>query len=573
MIQFDKIQYKNFLSVGDNGITIDLNTNRTTLMVGHNGAGKSLLLDALSFVLFGKPHRKINKAQLVNSINAKGCRVELLFSIGSKKYKVVRGIKPNIFEIWCDDVLLNQESHTRDYQKILESNILKLNHKSFHQVVVLGSSNFIPFMQLQQSHRREVIEDLLDISIFSKMNVLLKESQSKLKDDLRHVESRLEIIKEKLNIQNNHLDKLKSINESNGEKYDNEIQDLREQTDKYLSDNDVILKKYQDEYPKAEASLKKLNDTLLKLNKYESQILTNIKNLNQDVSFYSDNDSCPTCNQDIGSALKENKVNDCNHKLSSLNEGHTQLRDSLKETKEKIDEQQKTYNSLVQLNHQLTTNQTLIRNFEKRIVDLQKQKELTCSDDDIRDTTETIGKLRSERDSLAESKSLSIEERHYNEVLAELLKDTGIKTKVIKQYLPLMNRLINTYLQTLDFFVSFELNENFDETIRSRHRDDFSYASFSEGEKSRIDLSLLFAWRQIAKMKNSANTNLLILDEVFDGSLDGDGADNLFKIMNTLGEETRVFVITHKQDMTDNRFDRRIEFEKHKNFTRIKEVS
>lgn len=573
MIHFDKIYYKNFLSVGDSGINIDLNKSRTTLIVGHNGAGKSLMLDALSFVLFGKPHRKINKAQLVNSINGKGCCVECLFSIGSKKYKVIRGIKPNIFEIWCDDVLLNQESHSRDYQRILESNILKLNHKSFHQVVVLGSSNFIPFMQLQQSHRREVIEDLLDISIFSKMNILLKESQSKLKDDLRHIESSIEIAKEKLNIQNAHLDKLKSINQLNIEKYDNEIRELQDQTDQCLADNSVMLKQYQAEYPKAEHSLKRLNDTLLKLNKYESQIISNINVLNQDVSFYRDHDSCPTCRQELTSALKDTKVKECTHKLVSLNEGRVQLTNNLKETKERIDEQQKTLNSLIQLNHKLTANQTLIRNFEKRISDLQKQKELTCSDDDLRDTTETITRLRSQRDSLQESKSCAIEQRHYNEVLAELLKDTGIKTKVIKQYLPLMNRLINTYLQTLDFFVSFELNENFDETIRSRHRDDFSYASFSEGEKSRIDLSLLFAWRQIAKMKNSANTNLLILDEVFDGSLDGDGADNLFKIMNTLGEETRVFVITHKQDMTDNRFDRRIEFEKHKNFTKIKEIS
>jgi len=570
MITFTRLTYTNFLSVGNNEITIDLNETRSTLVVGHNGAGKSLMLDALSFALFGKPHRNINKPQLVNSINGKNCLVTVEFKIGPSDYKIIRGLKPNIFEIWQNGTIINQESHSRDYQKLLENNILKLNHKSFHQVVVLGSSNFIPFMQLSANARREVIEDLLDISIFSKMNGLLKENAAKLKEGIKDTENQLTTVKEKVELQLRHIESLNQISEQNNIKYQEEIDNLNEQISDMLAQNDLLNGEYNGAYSNVQKKIATQEKTKTTLQSYEHQIKDNIKKVVADSKFYEKNQQCPTCNQDIAEDLRSKKLHECKSKAQELASGYNQLKTTLQEASSNLVESIAELDRLRQLNNTITTNQTCIQNYEKRISDLQALMNRGNADIDIDGAYATLHALNAEKDSLNELKATQLDERTYNEVIGELLKDTGIKTKVIRQYLPVMNKLINQYLQILDFFVSFNLDENFNESIRSRHRDDFSYSSFSEGEKSRIDLSLLFAWRQVAKMKNSSNTNLLILDEVFDSSLDSDGVDNLLKIMNTLDDSVRIFIISHKQDLLEGKFDQKIEFEKQKNFTAIK---
>ena len=573
MINFRKLRYKNFLSVGDAEIEIDLDSIRSTLIVGHNGSGKSLMLDALSFVLFGKPHRNINKPQLINSINGKGCKVEVEFHIGPSEYKIVRGLKANIFEIWLNGNLVNQESHSRDYQKLLETNILKLNHKSFHQVVVLGSSNFTPFMQLSTYARREVIEDLLDIGIFSKMNVVLKENQAKLKDTLKDTEYQYNLTKEKIVLQSKHISNLKSINDSNAAKYDEEIAELSNHIAILVEANTTLADEYGSQYGKAKNKSERDQTTKASLLSYERQIKDNIKKIVADSKFYETHENCPTCSQAIDEGMRDHKIGQCKSKAHELNEGYTRLKTSLDQTVAELAATEKTLQHLSGLNNTIHSNLKLISNFEKRISSLCAVKNEQHSDIDIEGATGELDTLKDSRDVLSDLKSTQLEERTYNEVIGELLKDTGIKTKVIRQYLPVMNKLINQYLQVLDFFVSFNLDESFNETIRSRHRDDFSYASFSEGEKSRINLAILFTWRQIAKMQNCCNTNLLILDEVFDSSLDPDGIDNLLKIMNTLDSDTSVFVISHKQDLLEGKFQQKIEFEKHKNFTRIKSIS
>lgn len=573
MIIFKKLRYKNFLSVGDNEIEIDLNDIRSTLIVGHNGSGKSLMLDALSFVLFGKPHRSINKPQLVNSINGKGTRVEIEFDNGPSSYKIIRGLKPNIFEIWVNGTMINQESHSRDYQKLLETNILKLNHKSFHQVVVLGSSNFVPFMQLSAYHRREVIEDLLDISVFSKMNSVLKETNAKLKDSIKDTEYQYSLINEKIVMQRKYIDSLKSIGETNAAKYDDEILHLQEQIQDLLAKNTNMLKEYNASYESVRSSLKSTEQTRSKLKGYEHQIRDNIKKIVEDSKFYEHNVECPTCSQKIDESVRDAKLEDCRCRAKELSDGYDELKKAIVSADEKYAECETKLSSLLKLNNEVSGNNTVIANYERRIRDLEELKKKECNHNDLRKAEDDLSRINDDRDMLSDLKSSQLEERTYNEVIAELLKDTGIKTKIIRQYLPVMNKMINHYLQILDFFVSFELDENFSETIRSRYRDDFSYASFSEGEKQRINLSILFAWRQIAKMKNSTNTNLLILDEVFDASLDTDGIDNLLKIMSTLDTETRVFVISHKQDLLEGKFDRKIEFERRQNFTTIKSIT
>jgi DNA repair exonuclease SbcCD ATPase subunit len=573
MITFTRLTYANFLSVGNSEISIDLNSTRSTLVVGHNGAGKSLMLDALSFALFGKPHRNINKPQLVNSINGKNCLVTVEFKIGPVEYKIIRGLKPNIFEIWQNNTLINQESHSRDYQKLLETNILKLNHKSFHQVVVLGSSNFIPFMQLPAHARREVIEDLLDIGIFSKMNGVLKESSSKLRDALKDTDYQLNSIKEKIELQDKHIDSLHAISEKNVVKYEEEISDLRAQIDQMLAENTEYSREYNESFGKTQSKVQRQEKTKTTLLSYERQIKDNIKRVVGDSKFYEENTSCPTCNQMIDEDIRSKKLHNCKEQAKTLDSGYSQLKTTLQEASDELSSTLVELHRLQQLNNKISTNQSCIHNYEKRINDLQTLMNKSKESVDLEGAHSILESLYSDKDSLNECKATQLDERTYNEVIGELLKDTGIKTKVIRQYLPIMNKLINQYLQILDFFVSFNLDENFNETIRSRHRDDFSYSSFSEGEKSRIDLSLLFSWRQIAKMKNSSNTNLLILDEVFDSSLDSDGVDNLLKIMATLDSDTRIFIISHKQDVLEGKFDQKIEFEKQKNFTAIKEMA
>lgn len=535
-------------------------------VVSHNSSE----LDALSFVLFNKPHRNINRPQLVNSINNKNCLVTVNFKIGRTKYKIVRGIKPNIFEIWKNGKLINQEASARDYQKYLETNILKLNHKSFHQVVVLGSSNFIPFMQLPAYQRRIVIEDLLDIGIFSKMNELLKIRNSNQKESIKDTENQISLVNEKIKLSAQHLSDLKQIDDRNTKKIQEEIDKIHLSIEKLQSKNEKLNHKYSDLHPKISKRIDQYQDKIDKLRDYESSIRYKIEDIVKDSKFYESNTCCPKCHQDIAEDLKDKKLSECKHKAVTLNEGYSDLKNKITELVDKLNveyEKLKDVNSIVS---QVSSNNKLINEYTSRIEDLCEQLKGDVSDNEIQKLKTNIDLLRESKNSLSELRLTQIEDKTYSEVIYELLKDTGIKTKIIKQYLPVMNKLINSYLQILDFFVSFHLDESFNETIKSRHRDDFSYASFSEGEKSRINLALLFSWRQIAKMKNSASTNLLILDEVFDGSLDSDGVENLLTILSTLDSDTRVRIISHKQDILEGKFDRKIEIEKVKNFSQIK---
>ena len=571
MIHFKTVRWKNFLSTGNETIEVQLDRSPTTLVVGQNGAGKSTLLDALSYGLFNKPHRDIKKDQLINSINKKKTIVEVEFDIGGQQFKVVRGIKPGKFEIWQNNRQINQASNARDHQKFLEQNILKLNHKSFHQIVVLGSSSFIPFMQLPAWSRREVIEDLLDINIFSKMNQILKERNATIRNNLVDIDHNLDLIKTKMAAQEKYIKDLNAINKD-------QIDKKKESMEEYSSRIKEIFKESKTLGTNLSASLKseqtnyeKQLDQISSYKSHDQQLNNKIKLLVQDAKFYEENDVCPTCDQPIEESKKTTKIAgikaeaadiqrekcDLDKKLSVLNTTTKSINQSI----EKLRERQNKINSN---NDQISLLQKEIDKIQNEITKLAGQS------GDIKQAKKELDKQRSNKDSETERKLTNVEERTYNEVIGEMLKDTGIKTKVVKQYLPVMNRLINQYLQVLDFFVAFHLDENFNETIRSRHRDTFNYASFSEGEKQRIDLSLLFTWRQIAKMKNSAATNLLILDETFDSSLDVDGIENLTKILSTLDDDSNVFIISHKGDVLENKFRSKIEFYKDRNFTKIK---
>ena len=571
MIHFKSCKWQNFLSTGNDPIEILLDKSPTTLIVGQNGAGKSTLLDALSFALFNKPHRDINKNQLINSINGKKTLVEVEFSIGNQDFRVVRGIKPARFEIWQNNNMINQAANARDFQKFLEQNILKLNHKSFHQVVVLGSSSFIPFMQLPAWSRRSVIEDLLDINIFSKMNTLLKERNSKIKDELVDINHRIELVKTKITGQSKYIKDLQSLNQDQIEKkqdsisvHKKEIKETFEESKKLGKNLETMLKVEDKRY-------KTNNDEMSNLKSHDLQYTAKIKDLVGQARFYEDNDHCPTCDQDIGQDLKDTKIEDIKKQAADVQQEKLILTKQLEDTKSEIQDIQNKINQLRQKQTKINSNNEKITVLQKEIDRIQKEiNQLSSATGDVSKAKKELNSARKSREDLTEKKLEYVEERTYNEVIGEMLKDTGIKTKVIKQYLPVMNRLINSYLQILDFFVAFHLDENFNETIRSRHRDSFNYSSFSEGEKQRIDLSLLFTWRQIAKLKNSAATNLLVLDETFDSSLDHDGIESLTKILSTLEDGTNVFIISHKGDILENKFRSKIEFFKQKNFSKIK---
>ena len=571
MIHFKSCKWQNFLSTGSDPIEIQLDRTPSTLIVGQNGAGKSTLLDALSFGLFGKPHRDIGKMQLVNSINGKRTVVEVEFTVGNQEFKIVRGIKPNRFEIWQNGNMTNQASNMRDYQKYLETNILKLNHKSFHQVVVLGSSSFIPFMQLPAWSRRAVIEDLLDINIFSKMNTLLKERNAVIRDQLTDVNHQIDLLNTKIDSQTKYINNLEALNQDQIEGKRDSIKSHKQDIDDIFLESKELGKNLSVLITEEERNHKHHVERMSEVKSMDKTLNDKIKTLVGDARFYEENDNCPTCDQEITEEIKNDKISKIKISASDVQEEMQGLRKEIRTTEQEGRTIANHLNELRQRQHKINSNNDKIALLQKEIDKVQKEiNTLTSQSGDSGQAKKELSTMRKDKEKSTEHKLEYVEERTYNEVIGEMLKDTGIKTKVIKQYLPVMNRLINQYLQILDFFVAFHLDENFNETIRSRHRDSFNYASFSEGEKQRIDLSLLFTWRQIAKLKNSAATNLLILDETFDSSLDHDGIENLTKILTTLEDGTNVFIISHKGEILENKFRSKIEFFKSKNFSKIK---
>ena len=567
MITFKTLRYRNFLSTGNDFTQIDLNNTRSTLIVGQNGAGKSTMLDALSFALFGKAHRSVTKPQLVNSVNGKQCVVEVEFHALGSEYKIVRGIKPTKFEIYRDGTLVNQDSHNKEYQKVLEQNILKLNHKSFHQIVVLGSSSFIPFMQLPAQHRREVIEDLLDINVFSKMNGILKERFSVIKENVRANQSEIENLDYKINTQSKYVENLERKQRDNRNEKLLEVARLEESITNVrvsmVPADGTFLNDLSD-------SINKISDKITEIKKYDHQFGVKQKELNKEILFYEDNTTCPTCDQSIDEGLKQEKTEHAAKEWDRLEEGRHVASEQIKRLSDRLSQVKEESDTLRDSIADFEKKQIQIDQYQRQISDIHEY--LSRQNDDIGDIDqekETLEKLNKTIGQLREIKSELSETVAYNTVITELLKDTGIKTKIIKQYLPVINNLVNKYLQVLDFFVSFHLDDTFKESIKSRHRDEFSYDSFSEGEKQRIDLALLFTWRQVAKMKNSVATNLLILDETFDSSLDVEGVDSLTQILDTLGDDTNVFIISHKGELLDGKFEDKIEFVKKKNFSTI----
>jgi DNA repair exonuclease SbcCD ATPase subunit len=571
LINFQTLRYKNFLSSGNAFTEINFVASPTTLVVGHNGAGKSTMLDALSFGLFGKPHRKISKPQLVNSINQKGTVVEVEFVIGNQKYKIVRGIKPAVFEIWQNGNMINQSSHAKEYQQVLEKNILKLTHKSFHQIVVLGSSSFVPFMQLASGARREVIEDLLDINIFSKMNSLLKEKMSVLRENIKDNEHQIEVVKTKMNAQKKYLRDLSALNSAHRKEKEETISALNDEIVGLNKFNELNMTEASTQLEDVSKKLESLNMKKQKLIEFQSTFKSQVKTVVKEAKFFDENEHCPTCDQSIAEELRENKKSAAHARAKELNTALTKSKEEMEKYETQYTELTEAFETARNLQTTVQQNLSTIQRLQRDIDRIKNEiDEMSDTNSQFAEANDELNKLNTELFGKQDEKYKLHEQYSYNQVSAELLRDTGIKTKIIKQYVPVINKLTNQYLQILDFFVHFDLDESFNETIRSRFRDNFSYDSFSEGEKQRIDLSLLFTWRQIAKMKNSVATNLLILDETFDSSLDDDGVDNLMKILYSLGEETNVFVISHKAELEDAQFQRRLEFVKEKNFSKLK---
>ena len=569
MITFKILKWKNFLSTGNNWSELDLTKNKTTLVVGSNGAGKSTMLDALSFALFGKAHRNISKPQLVNSINNKNCVVEVTFSALGSDFRIVRGIKPNVFEIWKGETMINQSSHAKEYQKILEQNILKLNHKSFHQIVVLGSSSFIPFMQLSAQNRRDVIEDLLDINVFSKMNSLLKEKTSLLKDQIKDVTHQHAVTSTKFDAQKKYIKDIKAINKEQREEKLKLISDFQHEIKTLHGKNEELSDSIQSQLPNADVERGQREAKIKELEAYKTKFNTEVKKVVKELQFFEKNDICPTCDQTITEDTKAAHMLEGKSRAKELHEGISKADQGLREAQEALSSALDIIDICRGFQSELAANNKSIAQFQSSIDRTQAEIGKLDSNIDMDQAVEELDSLVFTGNNLIEEKLALSEQLNYNTVMSTMLKDTGIKTKIVKQYLPVINKLCNQYLDVLDFYVSFNLDESFQETIRSRFRDTFSYDSFSEGEKQRIDLALLFTWRMIAKMKNSVATNLLILDETFDSSLDHEGVDNLMKIIYTLGDETNIYVISHKRELLDDKFSNRIEVVKDKNFSRI----
>jgi len=529
------------------------------------------MLDALSFGLFGKPYRNINKPQLINSINNKDCKVEVEFTVGPNRYKVVRGMKPQMFEIHRNGELFNETSHAREFQKMLEQNILKLNHKSFHQIVVLGSSSFVPFMQLSASQRREVIEDLLDINIFSKMNGILKEGIAVIRDKINDKNHQVDLVRSKIEMQRKYIRDIKTLNEEKIYEKQTEIKAQENTIEQIELENEEIQETLQTAYDQTEELLRVANESAGVARGESAGLKKDISTLVKESKFFDENDVCPTCTQQITEDIKHEKKAEIAKKAEEVQSSYQKVNDDIKNYQEQVEKLTAQAEEQRKLNTQHSENTLKISWAHKAIAKLEKEiAQVSDTKTNIVEATTELDNYIDEKDSLITEKMELDQEHDYSKAMMEMLKDTGIKTKIIRQYLPVMNKYINNYLQTLDFFVHFELDEAFNETIRSRHRDSFSYDSFSEGEKQRIDLALLFTWRQIARMKNSVATNLLVLDETFDSSLDNDGIENLFKIIYSLGETANVFVISHKGEILDNRFKHKIEFYKDKNFSKIK---
>ena len=569
MITFRTLKWKNFLSTGNNWSSLDLAKNKTTLVVGSNGAGKSTMLDALSFALFGKAHRNISKPQLVNSINNKNCVVEVTFNVHGSDFRIVRGIKPNVFEIWKGETMINQSSHAKEYQKILEQNILKLNHKSFHQIVVLGSSSFIPFMQLSSMNRRDVIEDLLDINVFSKMNGILREKTSLLKDQIKDVTHQHAVTSTKIDAQKKYIKDIKAINKEQREEKLKLISDFQDEIKTLHGKNEELSDSIQSQLPNADVERGQREARIKELEAFKTKFNTEVKKIVKEVQFFEKNDICPTCDQAITEDTKAAHIMEGKSRAKELQAGINTADKGLRQAQEALSSALDIIDTCRSFQSDLAANNKSIAQFQSSIDRTQAEIGKLDSSVDMDQAVAELDDLVFTGNNLIEEKLALSEQLNYNVIMSTMLKDTGIKTKIVKQYLPVINKLCNQYLDILDFYVSFNLDESFQETIRSRFRDTFSYDSFSEGEKQRIDLALLFTWRMIAKMKNSVATNLLILDETFDSSLDHEGVDNLMKIIYTLGDETNIFIISHKRELLDDKFENKLEIVKDKNFSRI----
>ena len=568
MILFKKIRWRNFLSTGNQFTEIDFTENSTNLIIGTNGAGKSTVLDALTFSLFGKPFRKINKPQLVNSVNEKDCRVEVEFSVSGIEWKIVRGIKPAIFEIWRDDSLLDQAAAALDQQKWLEQNVIKMNYKSFTQIVILGSSTFVPFMQLSAANRREVIEDLLDIRIFSTMNSVIKEKIRSVKEDIKVLELKKESLNEKVEMQQNFIEELENRGKKNIEDKNNSILSLSEDVGNFMDDNEKI----QDDVDVLVEKQEKVigaTEKLRKLGNLKGKISQKVSTITKDHKFFTENTVCPTCTQSIEEEFRINKIKDAQDKAKELQSGYKELEEAIKEEEERERQFTALSKEISKLTNGISQNNIKISGCQRQIRDLEHEIQVLTENlanrNSEHEKLESFNKnLKTTYDELASKKDTI----NYYDFSYSLLKDGGVKSKIIKKYLPLINQQVNRYLQMMDFYINFTLDEEFNETVQSPIHEDFSYASFSEGEKMRIDLALLFTWREVARMKNSVNTNLLIMDEVFDSSLDGFGTEEFLKIIRFVIKDANVFVISHKQGMED-RFDQCIKFEKIKGFSRM----
>ena len=568
MITFQKIRWKNFLSTGDQFSEIDFQKNATNLIVGTNGTGKSTVLDALTFSLFNKPFRKINKSQLVNATNEKDTQVEVEFDINGRQYLVRRCMKPNLFEIEVDGQKMHKQADDRATQKILEENILKVNYKSFTQIVILGSSAFVPFMQLSGSNRREVIEDLLDIRIFSAMNLIIKEKIRKQKDEIRVLDLSRENVKDKLDMQKNFIEELENRGKANIQGKKDKVLTLLNEQDEYSSDNQGLENKVV-ELTNEQEKVTGANKKLRKLNKFKGQLSQKVATITKEHKFFTDNVTCPTCTQNIEESFRLNRINDAQTKAKELQTGYQELEKAIKNEEEREHLFTKLSKEITKLNNGISQNNTRISGCQRQVRDLESEiQKLTTQlanrnteDEKLKEFNQSLQNIFKE---LADKKTNIM----YHDFAYSLLKDDGVKTKIIKKYLPLINQQVNRYLQMMDFYINFKLDEEFSETIESPIHENFSYSSFSEGEKMRIDLALLFTWREVARVKNSVNTNLLIMDEVFDSSLDGMGTEEFLKIIRFVIKDANVFVISHKTELHD-KFNSVIRFEKVKGFSRV----